>query len=182
MGVFRRRLRICDKYPTLTSWYMSHDKWFPTMWYFAKCRLRRACVASLILSLETPKDVQSVAQHSQSIQVPSKGSDLRLRVCAGWSETSEAVLAAHSTLLEIPCRPHIFLLPGHVCCSVDRIQNNNRNKKQDIFSMWHNDMFGVELKFNMTINNILVMATDDFMGRLPNPIGWFRLFIDVLSI
>ena len=25
--------------------YISHDMWFPTMWYFDKCRLRRACAA-----------------------------------------------------------------------------------------------------------------------------------------
>ena len=28
------------------SLHLSHDMWFPTMWYFDKCRLRRACVAS----------------------------------------------------------------------------------------------------------------------------------------
>ena len=28
------------------KWHMSCDMWFPTMWHFDKCRLRRACTAS----------------------------------------------------------------------------------------------------------------------------------------
>ena len=35
---------------TATGWgsvskYLSRDMWFPTMWHFDKCRLRRACAA-----------------------------------------------------------------------------------------------------------------------------------------
>ena len=29
-----------------TQYYLSRDMWFPTMWYFHMCRLRRACAAS----------------------------------------------------------------------------------------------------------------------------------------
>ena len=39
---------------------MSRDMWFPTMWHFDKCWLRRACTASF-WNWETPNDVRSVA-------------------------------------------------------------------------------------------------------------------------
>ena len=50
------------------------------MWHFDKCRLRRTGAASSSLSLETPNDVQSVAQHSLNIQATSKGSDQTARM------------------------------------------------------------------------------------------------------
>ena len=33
--------------------YMSRDMWFPTMWHFDKCRLRRACAAEALLIAHT---------------------------------------------------------------------------------------------------------------------------------
>ena len=42
--------------------------WFPTMW-------PQTSLCSLLLSLETPNDVQSVAEHSYNMQATSKGSD-----------------------------------------------------------------------------------------------------------
>ena len=40
--------------------HMSHDMCFPTIWHFDKCRLKTSQY-SLLLSLETPNGVQSVA-------------------------------------------------------------------------------------------------------------------------
>ena len=37
------------------------DMWFPAMWHFDKSRLRRECLWSILLSLETPDDIPSVA-------------------------------------------------------------------------------------------------------------------------
>ena len=61
---------------------MSHDTWFPTMWHFEKCRLRRAFAAFCywVLSLETSNDIWSVARQSWSIQVTSKGTDQTARM------------------------------------------------------------------------------------------------------
>ena len=37
----------CCPHPSIKFWpNMSCDMWFPTMWHFDKCRLRRACSAS----------------------------------------------------------------------------------------------------------------------------------------
>ena len=46
--------------------------WFPTMWHFDKC--------SLLSSLETPSELQSVAEHSKNIQATSKGSGQTVRM------------------------------------------------------------------------------------------------------
>ena len=51
--------------------HLSRDMWFPTMWHFDKC--------NLLLSLETPNGVQSVAQQSKNTQATSKGSDQTAR-------------------------------------------------------------------------------------------------------
>ena len=53
-----------------------------------------------LLTFETQNDVQSVAKHSENIKQLAKAL-IRLRVCAG---RSEALLVAHTTLLEISCR------------------------------------------------------------------------------
>ena len=37
---------ISKTYRRYDNTYMSHDMWFPTIWYFDKCRLRRASAAS----------------------------------------------------------------------------------------------------------------------------------------
>ena len=55
---------------------MRRNMWFPTMWHFENCRLKWACAAN-----------------SKAL--------IRLCVCAGWFE---ALLVAHTTLLEISCR------------------------------------------------------------------------------
>ena len=57
---------------------MSCDMWFPTMLHFGKCRLRR----------------------SYRIFKRLAKALTRLRVCTGWSE---ALLVAHTTLLEFSC-------------------------------------------------------------------------------
>ena len=66
-------------------------------------------LCSLLLSFETLNDVQSVAKHSENIQATSKGSDQTVCICAGGSE---ALLVAHTTLLEISCRgSNIYVVP-----------------------------------------------------------------------
>ena len=55
-------------------------------------------LCTLILSLETQNDVQSVALHSQNVQVTSKGSD-----------QTAVMLVAHTTLFEIPCHGSYML-------------------------------------------------------------------------
>ena len=72
--------------------YMSRDKWFPTMWHFDKCRLRRAfacrnlkwCSVSCLISHRTFKRLANAL--------------ISLYICTGWSEP---LLVAHTTLLEI---------------------------------------------------------------------------------
>ena len=57
---------------------------------------------SLLINLETPNDVQSVALHSYNIQATSKG--------------SEAMLFAHTKLLEISCHgSFVQYLLGRSC-------------------------------------------------------------------
>ena len=56
-------------------------------------------LCSLLLSLETPNDVLSVAFHRIFKRLAK--ALIRLRVCAGWSK---ALLVVHTTLLEISCR------------------------------------------------------------------------------
>ena len=57
-------------------------------------------LCSLLLSLETPNAVQSVALESQNSQATNKGSDQTGHI-------SEALLVAHTTLLEISRRGSI---------------------------------------------------------------------------
>ena len=59
---------------------------------------------SLLLSLDTPNDVQSVANTHRIFKRLAK-TLIRLRVCAG---CSEALLVAHTTLLEISCRGSVI--------------------------------------------------------------------------
>ena len=53
-----------ERYRGSSSKIAWHDcraaTWFPTMWHFDNCRLMWVC-ADLLLSLETPTDVQTVA-------------------------------------------------------------------------------------------------------------------------
>ena len=72
--------------------------WFPTMWYFTSVDSDEPVQPPF--QLETPNDVQSVVLHLFNINATSKGSD-QTAVCAGWSE---ALLVAHTILLEISCR------------------------------------------------------------------------------
>ena len=98
---------------------MSRDMCFPTRWHFHMNRLRRAC-CNILLSLETPNKVRSVALYSQNIKATSKGSDhtaqADLRLC--WSHKtrwkSHVALAQSdlrlATLLENNVAAHI--MPG----------------------------------------------------------------------
>ena len=70
---------------------MSLVTWFPTMWHFDLC--------NLLLSLETPNDVRSVALESWDIQATSKGSDKT--VCL--RRLIWAFVGRTSTLWEISC-------------------------------------------------------------------------------
>ena len=83
--------------------YLSRSMWFPTMWYFDKCRLRRAHAASF----KTEKLQMMFGQllNSHSIFKRQAKALIRLRVCAGWSE---ALLVALTTLLEISCRGSFY--------------------------------------------------------------------------
>ena len=57
-----------------------------------------------MLSLDTPNDVQSVANTHRIFKRLAKAL-IRLRVCAG---CSDALLVAHTTLLEISCRGSVI--------------------------------------------------------------------------
>ena len=61
--------------------------------------LTQTSLCSLLISLETPNDVQSVA-NNRILKRLAKAL-IGLWVCTGWSE---ALLSAHTTLLEISCR------------------------------------------------------------------------------
>ena len=42
----QRQTNTGNKAPPQLIAHMSRDMWFPTMWHFDKCRLRRACAVS----------------------------------------------------------------------------------------------------------------------------------------
>ena len=44
--VLLRMINSWNKNETVIKWWLSRDMWFPAMWYFDKCKLRRACTAS----------------------------------------------------------------------------------------------------------------------------------------
>ena len=50
---------LCNLYHKCCICKLSHGMRFPTIWHFHKCRLE--CLCSIILRLETPNGVQSVA-------------------------------------------------------------------------------------------------------------------------
>ena len=77
---------------------MSRGMRFPTMLHLDKCRLKRACVASF--QAQKPQMMFSQQLNTHRIFKRQAKALIRLRVCAGWSET---LLVAHTTLLEIPC-------------------------------------------------------------------------------
>ena len=44
--VVRIQTNMADLGPVTEPLQMSRDMWFPTMWHFDKCRLKRACAVS----------------------------------------------------------------------------------------------------------------------------------------
>ena len=84
------------------SLHLSRDTWFPTMWYFDMCRLRRAWAASF-----EALTVQMMFGQHRIFKRPAKAL-IRLRVRAGWSEPS---LIAYTTLLEISCCGSFSFMP-----------------------------------------------------------------------
>ena len=73
------------------------DKWFPTNLAFWQVQTQTS-LCSLLLSLETPIDVWSVALMLNSHRIFKRLAKalIRLGICAGWSET---LSVAHTTLL-----------------------------------------------------------------------------------
>ena len=92
---------------------------FPTMWYFDKCRLRRARAASKWCSVSS----QRVIEYSSDQQTL-----IRLHVCAGWSEP---LLVAHTTLLENSCTHGSMESQFHSMCVNYRTLVKSAYQKND---------------------------------------------------